>query len=101
MGIGGFDEYRVLGAPNVNVRELVERFARKMEAKLQDRDNVYGDSWRDAEINFLRERLLDEVLELKSALHRKTPPDEVVSEAVDVANIAAMINERTQDQEDT
>lgn len=82
------------------VRGIVKQFACKMEEKLKSRDNVYGDSWQDAELNFLRERLLDEVVEIESAIRRKNPPDDVVGEAVDVANVAAMINARTQLTED-
>lgn len=68
---------------------LVFGLSDAMLAKLQ-RDQHKG-SWRDLDPMFLLTRLLGEVEEMQHALIAGAPPSEVLAEAADVANFAAMV----------
>lgn len=89
-------------------RLSVACFAQAMEYKLQKND--HKPDWRDEEYHYLVTRLVDEVLELHDALdkaieldkvhkqNQATPPDwmAVMDECADVANIAMMIWDKAQ-----
>lgn len=72
----------------MKLRESVEWFASEMEEVLRDNDHKSG--WKDCTEHYLFQLLLTEVAELYDALNT-APPEEVIEEAADVANVAHMI----------
>jgi NTP pyrophosphatase (non-canonical NTP hydrolase) len=84
---------RLIAEPNPPepLRREVGRFALAMERKLRLNDHKGG--WTHESIDYLLERLDEEVEELKKALHpmRKDDPQRLLKEAVDVANFCMMI----------
>jgi len=75
--------------PQFDVRPEVKDFAYAMEAELVEND--HKGHWRDAPIEQLLDHLEDEVKELKAAIKLQMHPDEVLSEAADLANLAMMV----------
>lgn len=73
------------------LRPEVLAFAIAMERKLRTQDAASGQSWKDADIDYLLDRLADEVVELNGAV---VDGAHVLGEAVDVANFAMMVADR-------
>lgn len=82
------------------LRPCVRRFAEEMELALQQHDHDRGDEWQEENIDWLLDRLKDELDELESAYLDATDDDndfsstdfnEVIMEASDVGNFAMMI----------
>lgn len=78
------------------MRKAVSDFAQAMEEKLRRHDDRRG--WDECEIDFLFNRLLQEVAELHEVMCLNrisiSTPKKVKDEAVDVANFAMMIWDR-------
>jgi NTP pyrophosphatase (non-canonical NTP hydrolase) len=72
----------------MDVREEVKKFADAMEAELKEND--YKGGWKNCDIAFLVDKLHEEVKELIDAICYGTP-ENVLSEAADIGNIAMMI----------
>jgi NTP pyrophosphatase (non-canonical NTP hydrolase) len=72
-----------------DVRPEIKRFAVMMERKLQAND--HKGTWKESSISYLFSRLEDEVRELRDQINSKSPVQDVVGEASDVANFAMMI----------
>lgn len=72
---------------------VLTRFAADMRAKLMLPKNLAKPHWRDSDIQFLLERLDDEVHELRRAIENAYTYDRklIRKEAADVANFAMMI----------
>lgn len=73
------------------LRPEVLAFAIAMERKLRMRDAARATSWKNAEIDYLLDRLNDEVAELHGAV---VDGAHVLGEAADVANFAMMVADR-------
>lgn len=82
-------------------RPLAIRFAGHMEAKLRENDHKTG--WltgpraaprQHSPPGHFRDKLEEEARELLNALAENAPVEELVEEAADVANMAAMIDDR-------
>ncbi len=74
----------------MHLRNSVLWFAQKMEAKL--RENDHKPYWRDQTQSYLLGYLEGELRELRKELYRdELDRDKVISEAVDVGNMAMMI----------
>jgi len=69
----------------------IELFAQAMDVKLDKKQLEYGNSWKDCPIQFLNERLQEEVQELKDSISI----NEVHNKLVDVANLCMMLWYRT------
>ena len=81
----------------IQPRKSVEVFAVEMERRL--RRNDYKGGWLDEHLDYLIERLEEEVEELKRASRRygsKRNDRSVIMEAADVANFAMMLADRRQ-----
>lgn len=86
---------------SIEPRGEVTWFAQQMEAKL--RENDWKGGWKDCRIQYLFEKLDEEVHELSVCISN----EEVIKEAADVANVAMMIadiartlvEQRSQDNE--
>lgn len=78
-------------SPRSHLRPEVLAFATLMEAKL--RKNDHKKHWSTCDIDYLEERLEDEVDELKLAVRERTS-EVVAREAADVANYAMMIADK-------
>ena len=72
-------------------RKEVKWFAEQMEKKLQKNDHRSG--WKDADEDFLLQRLQEEILELKDEICESHiyNSKKVIEECADVANFAMMI----------
>lgn len=75
-------------------RKVVREFSDEMEKILQDNDDKGG--WSESSTYYLLKRLDEEVKELKNALSSTGvgylhPIDDILKEAIDVANFAMMI----------
>ena len=81
------------------MRPAVLNMAKQMEIVLTINDNKRG--WKDCSINYLVERLHDEVKELDGAfdiyLEDATAARKLKREAIDVANFAMMIVDNLKD----
>ncbi|MFB6371579.1 MAG: hypothetical protein ABEN55_00350 [Bradymonadaceae bacterium] len=71
-------------------REL-EWFVSKMNGKLADKDDEYGKAWKGVTLNRLLDLFDEHVGDLYESIRGEVSPDDVVDDAVDVANIAMMI----------
>lgn len=96
-----FDRAREIEERNVRSQSPtwphVLDFARKMEAKLstaKNRGKGNREGWVSCSVQFLSDRLDDEVYELSLAIAAGLPPEEVVSECCDVANFAMMLSDK-------
>ncbi|MEJ8547113.1 hypothetical protein [Brevibacillus borstelensis] len=80
------------------MREQVQWFAEQMESKLKENDHKGG--WDNCGIFWLRNRLVEEVEELSSAMeagHNSESGldlENIIREASDVANFAMMIADK-------
>ncbi|BFH63945.1 hypothetical protein [Paenibacillus azoreducens] len=70
---------------NIEPRAEIQWFAQQMETKL--RENDWKGGWKDCRIQYLLEKLDEEVHELSGCISN----EEAIKEAADVANIAMMI----------
>lgn len=109
MSDGITDAYKNSKDDYLKPRLVVACFAGAMEYKLQKNDHKKPD-WKDEAYTYLIKRLVDEVLELHDALYKaieldrihkqkqEAPPDwmAVMDECADVANIAMMIWDKAQ-----
>lgn len=64
-------------------------FAAVMERKLDEND--HKEHWSNFPISHLSRRLSQELEELRRAIKKNLPPEDIVREAADVANFAMMI----------
>ena len=83
------------------MRESVQKFAESMEQVLQEND--YKGGWQQEDFAYLWNRLLDEIAELKKRLEKAKllqnkevilsipNKNEILKEAVDIANFCMMI----------
>ncbi len=71
------------------IREEVADFAISMEETLVKNDHKGG--WKECELRYLEDRLLQEVNEVYDAIRQGKSAAEIRSECVDVANFAMMI----------
>lgn len=74
----------------MKLRSELQWFAQLMEKKLRVCD--HKKHWRFTSHGMLEHQLDNEIMELKTSMH----PEEIVSEAVDVANLAMMIADKNQ-----
>ena len=72
------------------LRPELRVFARFMESHLRAHDDTRGDSWKSESIDWLIERLEEELSELRAA-RRRGNFDGIVDECADVANFAMMV----------
>lgn len=72
-----------------HVREEVADFAISMESKLQENDHKGG--WKECELRYLEDRLLQEVNGVYEAIQQGKSAAEVLKECAEVANFAMMI----------
>lgn len=78
--------------PGSGLRPEVLAFARAMNAKIEGHNHDRGEyGWRTAPPARLADWLRDYYYGLLGALDRGAPPDEVLSKAANVANLAMMI----------
>jgi len=70
------------------MRDEVKQFAEQMEDRLKDNDWKGG--WEDCSPMWLAEKLLNEAIELNTALLEKNT-NKIAHETADVANYAMMI----------
>lgn len=73
---------------------LVATLAAHQRGKL--RANRHKRSWRESDVEYLIDRLLDEVEELLQAVRDRQSPERIWGEAADVANFAGMIADRAE-----
>jgi hypothetical protein len=75
----------------MRVREEVRRFAQMMELKLKANDHKGG--WQNCSPLFLLGRLKEETAELEQEIRKwfLADKEQIIKEAVDVANFAMMI----------
>ncbi len=79
--------------PVITPRPCVVSFAAQMEKKLLDNDFKGG--WSDSDVEYLIERLRDEVDELEKAVYSESKTGkEITLEAADVANYSMMIADK-------
>lgn len=71
------------------LRPEVAAFALAMEDKLRQNDHKGG--WDDCSKQYLAMRLTQEREELRSAIARGDPPEDIMKEAADIANFAMMV----------
>lgn len=75
------------------IRPEVKQFVGIMEQKL--RENDHKAHWLDAgDVPYFMERTHQEFIELSDALRLESPPEEVLREAADVANMVMMVAQR-------
>ena len=76
------------------IRAELRWFVDQMEQVL--RKNDWKGGWKDMSREEVLERLEEELDELKTAVCRSKPTDEIIAEAVDIANFAMFLayNER-------
>jgi len=72
-----------------SLRPEVAAFALAMEDKLRQNDHKGG--WDDCSKQYMAMRLTQEREELRDAIARGAPPEEILKEAADVANFAMMV----------
>jgi hypothetical protein len=90
-----FEELKTVKQENTRLREVlgvrkeVRWFATEMEKTLRKNDHKGG--WKDCDNKYLSDRLCDEILELEGAMFGGGSIEDVIKEAVDVANFAMMI----------
>jgi len=77
------------------MREPLNWFVEKMEGKLAAND--HKKNWRECSTIDLLHALSWEYDELERAIFEKRTPDEIMAEAVDVANFAMMIGDKQRD----
>lgn len=70
----------------LKIRPEIVAFAAAMESKMRKHDADRGDSWKKCNIDFLHQRIEEEMSEMSLA-----DGDEISDEAVDVGNFAMMI----------
>ena len=75
-------------------RDTLSWFAEEMEKKL--RANDHKDGWHDCSLNWLFDRLLEEVEELRQECARQAGLG-VIDEATDVANYCMMLADRVRE----
>ena len=73
------------------VGKTINRFSRRMQLKMEKRDDKNPDGWRVVPLSFMYRRLSEEVGELAEALISSATYVQIVDEAVDVANCAMML----------
>uniref|UniRef100_A0A6M3K3H0 Uncharacterized protein n=1 Tax=viral metagenome TaxID=1070528 RepID=A0A6M3K3H0_9ZZZZ len=71
------------------VREEVLEFALDMERKLKKND--YKKHWKECSLEYLQNRLKNELQELNFLLKKISNKREVINECADIANFAMMI----------
>jgi hypothetical protein len=86
---------------SIGLRPELETFVKFMEIKLRQRDDRYGESWKEASLDGLTSHLKEEVWELHcelsnlkhtlSFLDKLDCLNQIVVESVDVANMAMYI----------
>jgi NTP pyrophosphatase (non-canonical NTP hydrolase) len=74
---------------SIIVRPEVAAFALAMEDKLRKNDHKGG--WKDCTKQYMAMRLTQEREELRNAIQRGDPPEQIMKEAADVANFAMMV----------
>lgn len=74
----------------MDARREIAQFAEDMEAKLRANDSR-GDEWKYEDIEYLMDRLTEEVRELTAAVYDIAPAESIAAEAADVANFAMMV----------
>lgn len=74
----------------VELRPALAQFAGEMEAVLKQNDHKGG--WKDCPMEYLRDRLHQEVRELDRALLDGDPKN-ITKECIDVANFAMMLRD--------
>jgi len=72
----------------MKLRSEVQWFAEQMELKLRENDDKGG--WKRCSIEFLLDRLQDEMMELDVSIQRGIP-ELLVAECADVANFCMML----------
>jgi NTP pyrophosphatase (non-canonical NTP hydrolase) len=82
-------EHEVLVKQLASLRPEVAAFALAMEDKLRQNDHKGG--WDDCSKQYMAMRLTQEREELRDAIARGAPPEEILKEAADVANFAMMV----------
>lgn len=61
-------------------------FASEMVGRIEYKEQVYGDSWKDVDLEFLKQRLQEKTDDMIANPSRKN--------AVDIANIAFFLHQR-------
>jgi NTP pyrophosphatase (non-canonical NTP hydrolase) len=75
----------------MELRDEVAIFAQGMENKLRQNDHKGG--WENCSVEYLLNRVNEELLEVHKAIYRGKSKEEVVGELADVANFLMMIGE--------
>ena len=85
--------------PSVARNQIVDDLAVAMRRKLNLPRNIEkGNNWRGAPYTYMLQRLEEEVRELWEAIELDKDPGEVIEEAADVANFAAMIADKAKSE---
>ena len=79
------------------MRTEIELFAQAMENTMKKYDKKKGDSWKTCDIRFLKNKLLEEVVEFLDTYHKECPESYDKKELVDIANICMMLYNRKLD----
>lgn len=74
----------------MNTENALKQFIKRMEIVLYKHQRTKGDSWQDCDLQFLLDKLEEEIKEFKE----ETKPIRKADELIDIANICVFLHER-------
>ena len=75
---------------------IVDKFAKALKLKLRSPKNLKKGSWLNSDYDYLFNRTIEELKELRELISKKSNPFDVIQEAIDVMAFAMFIADKYQ-----